>query len=494
MALYERGVNGAGEIIAIADTGVDVDHCAFAEADRSLPPVNVRRADGTLEHENVDFSRRKIVAYNFLSNEDPADPRAWDNLGHGTFIAGIAAGDYPPFGASGHGEGIAPAAKLIIQDLGFVQAPCSLPGLGCPPVDIRPILEQAKLQGATVISHQWGDRMGSYGFLARQLDEWMHENPEMVVVFIAGNAGAHGPSSVASPGLGKNAIQVGGTRAGDFDDSKIWEASGRGPTLDGRIKPDLVAPSTVVAAISDGNVTSNNCFGGMGTGTSYAGPLIAGAAALVRQYYGDGFYPTGAAVERDRITPSAALVKATLVASARQVPFVQRGFDVAPALALPSVEQGFGLPALDDALHFAGDGRPVIVLDRPTARGVALGEMVEMAITPSGGRLVATLVWTDPPTPANAAHPLVHDLDLELIAPDGTIHRGNSNLTGGSPDRLNNVELVAIEQPAEGRWHLRIRAERVAPGARQSFAVVVAGAAAQEPEPTSRRRAVRRGG
>ncbi|MFN2238252.1 MAG: S8 family serine peptidase, partial [Thermoanaerobaculia bacterium] len=174
----------------------DVDHCAFAEADRSLPPVNVRLSDGTLEHENVDLTRRKIVAYNFLSSEDPADPRAWDNLGHGTFIAGIAAGDYAPFGISGHGEGIAPGAKLIIQDLGFLQAPCSLPGLGCPPTGIRPVLEQARLQGATIISHQWGDRMGSYGLLARQLDDWMSENPDAVVVFIAGNAGAHGPSSV----------------------------------------------------------------------------------------------------------------------------------------------------------------------------------------------------------------------------------------------------------------------------------------------------------
>lgn len=489
MALYERGVSGAGEIIAIADTGVDVDHCAFAEVDRSLPPVNLRRADGTLEHENVDLSRRKIVAYNFLSSEDPADPREWDNLGHGTFIAGIAAGDYAPFGVSGHGEGIAPAAKLIIQDLGFVQAPCSLPGLGCPPTDIRPVLEQAKLQGATVISHQWGDQMGRYATMARQVDDWIDQNPEMVVVFIAGNAGAHGPSSVASPGLAKNAIQVGGTRAVDFDDSKIWEASGRGPALDGRIKPDVVAPSTVVAAISDGHVMSNNCAGGTGAGTSYAGPLIAGAASLVRQYYRDGFYPTGVAVEGDRLSPSGALVKATLVASARRVPFVQTQMGLAPSLPVPSVEQGFGLPALDDALHFAGDGRPVFILDRPAANGLVLRETVEIAMTPSGGRLVASLVWTDPPTPANAANPLVHDLDLELVAPDGTVHRGNANLTGGSPDRLNNVEVVAIEEPAEGIWHLRVRAERVAPGARQSFAVVAAGAA----ERPSRRRAVRRG-
>ncbi|MFN2443077.1 MAG: S8 family serine peptidase [Thermoanaerobaculia bacterium] len=491
MALHERGVNGAGEIVAIADTGVDVDHCAFAEADKSLPPVNVRRADGTLQHDNIDLSRRKIVAYNFLSNDDPADPRDWDNLGHGTFIAGVVAGDTFPFGTSGNGEGIAPAAKLIIQDFGFVQAPCSLPGLGCPPTDIRPVLEQARLQGATVISHQWGDQMGRYATMARQVDDWIDQHPEMVVVFIAGNAGAHGPSSVASPGLAKNAIQVGGTRAIDFDDSKIWEASGRGPALDGRLKPDLVAPSTLVAAISDGTVTSDNCTGDLGAGTSYAGPLVAGAASLVRQYYRDGFYPTGAPLEANRLTPSAALVKATLIASARQVPFVNTASGPAPALPVPSVEQGFGLPALDDALHFAGDGRPVFVLDRPAASGLRMGETAEIAIAPSGGRLVVSLVWTDPPTPAGAPQPLVHDLDLELIAPDGLVHQGNASLTGGSPDRLNNVEVVAIENPAEGTWRLRVRGERVGSGGRQAFAIVAAGATSKEPEP--RRRLVRRG-
>ncbi|MFN2240595.1 MAG: hypothetical protein ABR524_14510, partial [Thermoanaerobaculia bacterium] len=165
---------------------------------------------------------------------------------------------------------------------------------------------------------------------------------------------------------------------------------------------------------------------------------------------------------------------------------------LSPSLSVPSAEQGFGLPALDDALHFAGDGRPVFILDRPAPNGLSLDEAVEVAMTPSGGRLVASLVWTDPPTPANAATPLVHDLDLELVAPDGTVHRGNANLTGGSPDRLNNIEVVAIEGPAEGTWHLRVHAERVAPGARQSFAVIAAGAAEKEPEP-ARRRAVRRG-
>lgn len=493
LSLYERGVNGAGEIIAIADTGVDVDHCAFVEADGTLPPVNVRREDGTLEHQNVDHSRRKIVAYNFLANDDPADPRAWDNLGHGTFIAGVAAGDYQPWGVSANGEGVAPGAKLIVQDFGFVQAACSLPGLGCPPSDIRPIFDQARLQGASIHSHQWGDQMGRYGALARQVDDWTWRHPDAVVVFIAGNAGKYGASSASSPGISKNAIQVGGTRAVDGDDSKIWEMSGRGPALDGRIKPDVVAPSMVLGAISNGTVSSPNCTANFGAGTSYAGPMISGAAALVRNYYRAGFYPTGLAAEGDRLHPSAALVKATLIASARRVPFVNTSSGPVPSLPVPSPEQGFGLPALEDALHFAGDGRPVAVEDRRA--GVRAGEIFEMAVRPSGGRLVVTLVWTDPPTPEGAATPLVNDLDLEVITPQGVVLPGNAAITGGAPDRLNNVEIVAVEEPAAGEWRVRVRGERIDSGISQPFALVAAGAAKESaPEQPVRRRPVRRGG
>ena len=95
------------------------------------------------------------------------------------------------------------------------------------------------------------------------------------------------------PKVAKNVIAVansenirtefGGTGADNMDD--LRSSSSRGPAADGRIKPDITAPGTVITgsrAGSCGSVTS--CFDAnhaYSTGTSHAAPQVAGAAALV---------------------------------------------------------------------------------------------------------------------------------------------------------------------------------------------------------------------
>ncbi|HEX9502503.1 MAG TPA: hypothetical protein VGA10_12700, partial [Thermoanaerobaculia bacterium] len=63
--IFDHGIHGEGQIIAFLDTGVDYDICFFVEADGSRPPINTR-----LDTNNVDLSRRKIVAYDFLYSCD----------------------------------------------------------------------------------------------------------------------------------------------------------------------------------------------------------------------------------------------------------------------------------------------------------------------------------------------------------------------------------------------------------------------------------------
>ena len=479
MAMHDRGVDGRGEIIAIVDTGADVDSCVFAETDGSLPPVNTGGPSG-LAWENVDLSRRKVIAYDFLFScdqypgrsgcDDPANPRAWDNSGHGTIVASVAAGDRAPFGPVGDGEGIAPAAKLIIQDTGYVStSACSVPGLGCPPSDLTPILEQAYRQGARIQSQEWGDRMGSYSQLSEQLDAFVASHPDFVLVFNAGNAGKAGFASVTGPGLAKNTIQAGGTREMNFDDSVVWEQSGRGPAAGGRIKPDLVVPSYIYGTWGNGRIDIPSCETLLTAGTSWSAPLLAGSAALVRQYYREGFYPRGAARPEDALQPSAALIKATLIASARPVPEIVRNGARIPAGPVPSWEQGFGMPVLSDVLTFEGAAPRMRIADR--GDGIAQGETFEIAVgTSREGRLSATLVWTDPPSAQ-----LVHDLDLEMIGPSGARAVGNAPLTGGAFDRANNVEKADLERAAAGTWRVRVHGFRVAAGQRQPFALVVAG-------------------
>ena len=90
---------------------------------------------------------------------------------------------------------------------------------------------------------------------------------------------------------------------------------------------------------------------------------MAGAAALVRQYYTEGWCPSGARNAADAFTPSAALLKATIIAAARPVPYRMTISGDVAAKPTPSNEQGWGFPVLDDALYLAGDRSKLRVAD-----------------------------------------------------------------------------------------------------------------------------------
>lgn len=486
--LYDRGIHGEGQIIAVLDTGVDYDVCFFAEADGSRPPINTR-----FDQNNVNLNRRKIVAYDFLYScdqypgsrgcENPNDPAAYDNQGHGTHAAASAVGDRATPLVHDYGDAVATGAKLIVQDAGFIGGDnCSqLPGIGCP-VNLNPILEQAYRQGARIHSNSWGDRQGvppplspptaNYPQSARDVDAFVWSHPDMLVIFNTGNNGGSGTapaSTVSAPGSAKNTLQVGGTRdANQFTDDILASYTLMGPTRDGRIKPDLVAAAYVIAGDAKVISRGGSCGITFQPGTSWSAPTMAGAAALVRQYYTDGFYPSGAARPADRFTPSAALLKATLIASARPAPFLMTSSSGPIATKpVPSYEQGFGFPVLDDALYFPGDGSKL----RVTEASLQPNETAtyQFNVRP-GTPLKAVLVWTDP-----AGVPLVNDLDLRVADPAASAVWGNDRLHPGQADRLNNVEAVSILQPLTGTYTISVSANRLGSGTSQSYALVVTG-------------------
>src|SRR5688572_5914401 len=143
---------------------------------------------------------------------------------------------------------------------------------------------------------------------------WAHK--DFLLVFAAGNSGP-GQGSVGSPSTAKSALSVGATPRGTGAE-QMASFSSCGPTDDGRIKPEITMPGqSIISADFDGDVTSNNCTRASMSGTSMASPGAAGLAALVRQYFSDGFYPSGAARAADGFNPSAALVRATMVSSGR---------------------------------------------------------------------------------------------------------------------------------------------------------------------------------
>ncbi len=506
--LSDHGIYGQRQIIAVLDTGLDWDSCYFVDADGSRPPINTGSPTYGLSSSNVDTSRRKVIAYDFLYScdqfpgadrcDDPNNPTAYDNARHGTLAASVIAGDRgTPLFRDDSAEGIAPGAKLIVQDGGYIGGDnCSQrPGFGCP-VNLTPILEQAYKQGARIHSNSWGDRQNTpaplptptanYSAGARDVDAFVWSHPDFLMVFDTGNFSANTPppaSSLPAPGCAKNGMQVGGTRYANLypRDDVVTPFSLVGPTRDGRIKPDVVAPSYVFAGDSDGDVTTYSCVTSQQSGTSWSAPTVAGEAALVRQYFTDGFYPTGVAVPSHAFVPSAALLKATLIAAARAVPNDWTyNVGLTPAKDVPSYEQGFGFPVLDDALYFPGDRLRTRLADVPLAQGLALNETATLQLNLApGSPLKVVLVWTDPAgTPRSVSDPtpeLVNDLDLRVTTPAGFTLLGNDSLHPGQPDRLNNVEAVSIPQSLAGFYTISVTAAHLGSGARQSYALVVTG-------------------
>ncbi|HYC58604.1 MAG TPA: S8 family serine peptidase [Thermoanaerobaculia bacterium] len=510
--VHDRGIYGQGQLIAVLDTGVDYNSCFFVEPDNTPPPVNTGTPQGGLQWQNIDLTRRKIVAYNFLFSCDqypgrsgcdqPGAPNSLDNQGHGTHTASTAAGDRGVPLAHDFADGVAPGAKLIVQDGGFVGGDrCTqFPGAGCP-ANLTPIFEQAYKQGARIHSNSWGDRQGAflppvptanYPQSAYDVDAFAWSHPDMLIVFNTGNLTQvmETPlSSLSAPGSAKNTLQIGGTRTRSNDDDTLAYFTFFGPARDGRIKPDLVAPARVLSGARDQDGNPATCEDSRQPGTSFASPTVAGAAALVRQYYTDGFYPTGERVAANSLIPSAALLKATLIASARAVPL--RGDIVTetkvPALPVPSHEQGWGFPVLDDSLYFAGDARKLQVVDVPLANGLAEGQSSTVRVNVKPGTpLKAVLVWTDPPghiaSPSDTSAQLVNDLDLRVFTGLET------KFGNGAPDRINNVEVVSLDN-ASGTVAITVSAHDLKFGARQSYALVITGELTAAPK--SRSRAVR---
>ena len=171
---------------------------------------------------------------------------------------------------------------------------------------------------------------------------------------------------------------------------------------------------------------------------------------------------------------SAALVKATLINAAVDLPDENNDGIDDNAYPIPNNHEGWGRVDLAGAT----DGSHLFV-DEPN--GLTTGASQTFAYAVSGGSpsFKATLVWTDYPSATSVTTNLVNDLDLQLIAPDGTVYLGNVfsggwSETGGVADRINNVENVYVAAPQPGIWTVEVDAFNVPQGP-QPFALVVDG-------------------
>jgi hypothetical protein len=109
-------------------------------------------------------------------------------------------------------------------------------------------------------------------------------------------------------------------------------------------------------------------------GTSMATPVAAGIATITRQYFTDGWYPSGKPVKANSFNPSGALLKAVLVNSAVPMRFYRRLDNTLIPLGLPPDNyQGFGRVKLDDALPLNGNGKGLVGLWLNDSASIATG-------------------------------------------------------------------------------------------------------------------------
>jgi len=451
-SVWDHGLHGEGQVIDVIDDGwPEINHCFFADSAPNQPGPN----------------HRKVVK---LRGTNQVLKPKQDALAHATIVCGIAAGDQLNNSGGNPGRGGAWAAKLTcgnLNDLLPIPAPPSNPGRRPVFPSLITELLAGKADGAFIHSCSWiSEGHGDYDRNARAVDSFIGQSEEDLVLCASPNSQGPGPfpSTNQSPGTAKNATCVGATTISGTHGSGV-----AGPAKDGRRKPDLMAVGGSVSSAdltptNPGNANPENMCGAATyvnpPQTSWATPHAAAAAALVRQYFTEGWYPVGRKVGAPLgFTPTGALLKAVLLNST---------IDLTDVPGYPSDLEGWGLIQLDRTLYFDGDVRKLAVWDVRHAVGITpLVDIRRHDLVVLGGaeQLKVTLVWTEPrPASNSSTGQLVNDLDLTVTAPDGTQYVGNdfdfangvSTPNGSSADSLNNVEMVVVNAPAAGKWLLEV--------------------------------------
>ena len=443
---FTTDLDGSGQIVAVADSGLDEDH--------------------------GDFGTRVVGNVDVIGDGSSADLHS----GHGTHVACTVLGD----GTRGSYGGVAPEAELYLQAMendntGNFQSP-----------SFNNLVNTAYNAGARIHTNSWGSiqasDQGKYTSESEDVDDranyydrYYNGVEGFTILFAAGNDGP-GVSTINSPGTAKNSVTVGShqNRYSGSPDT-VWDSSSRGPTDDDRIKPDIIAPGAYVRSClsQEATDTSGGTVQPGGwyieySGTSMATPNAAGSAALIREYILE---------IAQRPTPQGALVKALLVLGAKDV----------GTRDIPNNDEGWGRIDLQNTLAPNGN-RGIWVDDRSVLSGTGNFKTYTFNVTTSNQPFKAVLCWSDERGSRFSTNQLVNDLNLEIETPDGTIYRGNQfsqgrSIQGGTFDSTNNLEVVLIDSAESGIWTIRAKNGGHGGQRAQPFALAVSGVGVNDLRP-----------
>jgi len=350
-------------------------------------------------------------------------------------------------------DGVSGAAKGMLPDGTGIFG--SYLAMGNRYLHTRELVQEAGPYRAVFQSNSWGSGLTTqYSTQSTEMDRIIFDHD----ILIAQSQSNTGTQQSRPQAWAKNIVSVGGVVHRNTvtlaDDCWCGGAS-RGPAADGRVKPDLTHFFDAVRAATSSGTGSYTEF----SGTSAATPIVAGHFGLVFQMWAEGVFgnPTsGGDVfdERPHFTTAKALVINTAD------PYTFSGPSTSQDKA--RVKQGWGLPDLREMYDNRDAFFVVDEADPLTEFQTALYPLRVPADTP---QLRVTLTWADPPGTTSSSLHRVNNLDLKITAPDGSTYWGNNGLNagvwsvqGGSPDTVDTVENVFIQNPQAGTWTVEVLA------------------------------------
>jgi serine protease AprX len=323
----------------------------------------------------------------------------------------------------------------------------------CEPASLLDFFKEPYDLEARVHSNSWGrkcsKRQHDYDLDQRapEIDHFVWENPEMVICFAAGNDGCNKDcdAQIGAAAAAKNCITVGASESDrpypeKGDKSHVAKFSSRGPTKDGRIKPDVVAPGKWILSARSSHMSTLPAYPGDDQfwcymkGTSMATPLVAGCTANLRE----------ALKSHGTAEPKAALVKALLVNGAEIL-----------ADPMPNPDSGFGRVNLANSIKIVGGTNGAgFHEDKADDTKHNVNDLFFtrlISFDSKNTKLKATLVWSDPPGAG-----ITNSLLLKIQNDSGS--GGEEDADNNDQEEAdNNVQQVLLEGSSDGKATITVK-------------------------------------